>query len=160
MTIAAGVLIVVLLVGACVGVVRRTLTVVTVRGTSMVPTYHPGDRLLVRRAGVRSLRAGQVIVVAAGLPVGTPRLDSPLWMIKRLVARPGDPVPRSEAFRVHDAADDITPHGCLVVAADNPAGVDSRQLGYFAAVNLLGVVVRRLGQPAAHGGVTADAAGL
>jgi signal peptidase I len=85
-----------------------------------------------------------VIVVAAGRPVGTPPLDSPLWMVKRLVALPGDPVPRSETFHVRAAADDVTPPGCLVVAADNPDGVDSRQLGYFAGENLLGVVVRHL----------------
>ena len=137
-------ILVVLLAGAGVGRARRTLAVVTVEGTSMEPTYHWGDRILVRRAGVDRLRVGQVIVVAAGRPVGPPPLDSPLWMIKRLVALPGDPVPRTETFRVHDAAEDVTPDGCLVVAADNPDGVDSRQLGYFAAANVLGRVLRRV----------------
>jgi signal peptidase I len=140
------VLLVLPLIGAGIAWVRWTLAVVTVKGTSMEPTYHRGDRVLVRRTGLRRARVGQVIVIAAGRPLGAPPLDSPLLVIKRLIALPGGAVP---AFRVRDAREDVVPDGRVVVAADNPDGVDSRQLGYFATGNLLGVVVRRLHRPAA-----------
>ncbi|MFH9009631.1 S24 family peptidase [Streptomyces afghaniensis] len=46
---------------ACGVGVARPLLVVTVRGPSMTPTHHHGDRLLVRRT--RTVRPGQVVVV-------------------------------------------------------------------------------------------------
>jgi signal peptidase I len=123
--------------------VRRNLVAVTVSGASMEPTLRHGDRVLVRRAPIGAVRAGQVVVVAAGKPVGDLPRDYPLWMIKRLVAAPGEPVPRQAVPILASAVERAVPEGRMVVLGDNAAGADSRQLGYFHTANLLGVVVRR-----------------
>ncbi|WP_405087351.1 S26 family signal peptidase [Microbispora sp. NBC_01389] len=51
--------------------VRRRFVVVRVSGTSMVPTYRPGDRVLVRRGGGAALRRGQVVIFRHGSRDGT-----------------------------------------------------------------------------------------
>jgi signal peptidase I len=122
---------------------RRTLVVVTVNGESMEPTFRHGERVLVRRAGIDSVRPGQVVVVAPGRPQRLPH-DYPLWMIKRLRAIPGDPVPCDEVPILGAEPEPTVPAARMVVLGDNPSGSDSRQLGYFYTANLLGVVVRRL----------------
>lgn len=122
---------------------RRTLVVVTVNGESMEPTFRHGERVLVRRVGISSVRRGQVVVVAPGRPQRLSR-DYPLWMIKRLRAVPGDPVPRDEVPMLGAEPEPTVPAARMVVLGDNPSGSDSRQLGYFYTANLLGVVVRRL----------------
>jgi signal peptidase I len=114
---------------------RRRLIVVTVRGVSMEPTYSSGDRLLVRRAGLERVRAGQVVVVQVG---GVPDDPTGGRMVKRAVAVPGDPVPPQIPL-----ADSVVPGGWLLVLGDNPArSNDSRRLGYIPADALIGVVVR------------------
>lgn len=50
---------------------RRRFVVVRVSGTSMVPAYRPGDRVLVRRGGRTALRHGQVVVFRHGSRDGT-----------------------------------------------------------------------------------------
>ncbi|WP_182887396.1 S26 family signal peptidase [Microbispora sp. H10885] len=50
---------------------RRRFVVVRVSGTSMVPAYRPGDRVLVRRGGRTALRRGQVVVFRHGSRDGT-----------------------------------------------------------------------------------------
>jgi signal peptidase I len=142
--VVAVVLAVVLAVGPGAVWARRNLVIISVKGESMEPTYHRGDRVVVRRTGANGLQVGQVIVVAAGKPVGLPTLENPLWMIKRLVAVPGDPVPHDRIPRLRDVPERTVPDGCLIVLGDNPAGTDSRQLGYFFTGNLLGVVIRSL----------------
>ncbi|EXG82378.1 S26 family signal peptidase [Cryptosporangium arvum] len=123
--------------------VRRNLVVVRVTGFSMEPTYRSGDRVLVRRCHVSAVRAGQVIVILAGKRLGgPPPIDDPFWVIKRVAAAPGDPVPRTRVPALGAVAEDVVPDDCLVVLGDNPAGTDSRQFGYFAGGNLLGAVVR------------------
>ncbi|GAA0242786.1 S26 family signal peptidase [Cryptosporangium japonicum] len=123
--------------------VRRNLVVVRVTGFSMEPTYRSGDRVLVRRCAVSAVRAGQVIVILAGKAVGgPPRVDDPGWVIKRVAAAPGDPVPRTRVPALGAVAEDVVPDDCLVVLGDNPAGTDSRQFGYYVGANLLGAVVR------------------
>ena len=98
----------------------RRVGIAVVAGRSMLPTLHPGDRLLVayvdRAAGVDHAASGRIAVVR--LP------DRPL-SVKRL--------------GVHD------PEGWWV-ESDNPAeGVDSWTLGRAVAdADVLAVVVARL----------------
>ncbi len=134
---------------------ERVLAEVTVRGKSMEPACHEGERVLVRRAG--RPRPGQVVVVEAwGL--GGEWHDPPLqsrdgpvalsrrhWLIKRVAAIPGDPVPRNAVPALADALEDRVPSGRLVLLGDNhEASFDSRQLGYFPADRVLGTVLHRL----------------
>ncbi|SCL69887.1 S26 family signal peptidase [Micromonospora peucetia] len=135
----------------CHAGLSRRFVVVTVRGVSMEPTYHDGDQVLVRR-NVQPT-AGQVVVfeqgtgdwLAADAPAAA--LTSPRrhWMIKRVAAVPGDAVPRAQVLALHDVPEDRVPAGQLVLLGDNDrAALDSRQVGYFAAESLLGVVLWRI----------------
>jgi signal peptidase I len=121
-------------------VLRSRLLVVTVRGVSMEPTYHSGDRLLVRKARLARVRAGQVVVVQ----VASSTPDDPTGgrMVKRAVAVPGDPVPPQIPV-----PGPRVPVDSLLVLGDNLArSNDSRRLGYLPADALIGVVLRPLGQ--------------
>lgn len=114
--------------------VRRRLVLVTVEGTSMEPTLHPGDRVLVHRRPLSRVRRGDVVVIE---PPDRRRRE---WHIKRVLALPGDPVPRgipapAGVLRV--------PPDALVVLGDAAVSSDSRQHGFFSAADLLGVMVRR-----------------
>lgn len=85
----------------------------------MVPSYLPGDRLLVRRHG-RPLKAGDVVVVAD-------------------LSEPDGKVLRRVVF--------IRRNGMVVVAGDNPArGSQSRQDHQLPRDLVLGRVVRRLSE--------------
>jgi signal peptidase I len=126
-----------------VAVVRRRLVVVSVVGVSMVPTYGPGERVLVRRAPAHALRRGQVVVFEEPGRAGE-------WMIKRVAAVGGDPVPHEMAGRSEAAASTASavPAGRLAVLGDNPNGsYDSREIGYVPGDRVLGVVVRRMAGP-------------
>ncbi len=143
---------------------RRSYITVTVDGPSMLPTYHPGEKLMVRRVAPGALRAGQVVVLD-GLPVRRPggrrppvpvaqRRPIPVpapagvgsgWIVKRVVAVPGDPIPRDSVEALRDEPGSRVPDGHLVLLGDNPErSRDSRQAGYFTADRLVGVVVRRM----------------
>ncbi|MEV7006955.1 signal peptidase I [Streptosporangium sp. NPDC051022] len=124
---------------SALAVLRRRFVAVTVSGRSMEPTLRHGDRVLVRRAGIAAVRAGELAVMAA--PAGMGR-D---WMVKRVVAVPGDPVPHDEIPALARTRDRLVPDGRLVVVGDNlPLSLDSRGFGYVHARQLLGVVVRHL----------------
>ncbi|MEV6522565.1 signal peptidase I [Longispora sp. NPDC051575] len=140
---------------------RRTFVVVTVEGASMSPTYEDGDRVLVRRVRPGGVVAGQVIVLAPpadpgafagrrglrGLPGlrGRIRAAGRLWLVKRLAAGPGDPVPPGLGPALADAAGAVVGAGRMVVLGDNPGqSYDSRQEGFVAAGRVRGVVLRRL----------------
>lgn len=131
------------LTGVAVLVLRTRFVAVLVHGDSMRPTLRPGDRVLVRRVPVGRVRRGQVIVLAppADLPAHE---DDPPWLIKRVIALPGDPVPRAlPALRA--VRETRVPPGQVVVLGDNTArSYDSRRAGYFDAGTMLGVVVRRM----------------
>ncbi|MEV1175886.1 S26 family signal peptidase [Nonomuraea sp. NPDC049784] len=135
---------------------RRRYLVVTVQGESMLPAYLPGERVLVRRTPPGSLHAGQVVVLAGyshgprgkGSRGSLPAEPSPgpRWIIKRVAAVPGDPIPRDTVPALRTAPGTRVPDGRLVVLGDNPdRSHDSRHAGYLAAERLFGVVLRKMG---------------
>lgn len=115
---------------------RRSYVVVTVTGPSMQPTYHDGDRVLVRRRPLSAIRPGDVVVIA--------RPDAAGWMIKRVVAIPGQAPPVDRVPSLSALTQTRVPDGTLVLLGDNPSfSKDSQRYGYLAADRLLGRVVRR-----------------
>ncbi|WP_326822960.1 S26 family signal peptidase [Streptosporangium sp. NBC_01756] len=122
---------------------------ITVDGTSMMPTLTDGDRVLVRRRRLDQLSRGDVVVLEPPLDPsgrympGPSGPDGRRWNIKRVAALPGDPVPAGVTAGAGVA---LVPSGAMVVLGDNPAAsVDSRQRGFFPADQMLGVALRRLG---------------
>ncbi|TDD60290.1 hypothetical protein E1263_11765 [Kribbella antibiotica] len=156
--------VVVTLVLATAGLVAasRRLALVRVAGQSMTPTLADGDRLLAwRRSG--PLRVGDIVVLEAPYPVGVvphaaagklhppPWQTGPAspgeldrrWIVKRVVALPGDVVPPEGAGCL--TAGTVVPPGCLLVVGDNPdQSYDSRHVGFVPAERVLGLVIRRL----------------
>ncbi len=96
---------------------RWPLRIALVRGPSMVPTLHDGDRVLVLHGRPRRTpRVGRVVLVA--LP------DRPL-SIKRITA--------------------VDPAGHIEVGGDNPYGsTDSRDLGALPTDAILGIGLLRV----------------
>lgn len=130
-----------------VGGARRLLLVVTVEGTSMTPTYPPGQRLLVLRTPVARVRRGAAVVfrLAADGQGGAAR---PPLIVKRLAAGAGDPVPPAVREAVGTRDGGRVPRGSVVLLGDDPAtSTDSRAWGYVARHRISGVVVARLGPP-------------
>lgn len=132
---------------AVAATLRRRFVAVVVDGASMEPTLRPGERVLVRRVALDRVRLGQIVVLAmpVDMHAALPAVDNPPWLIKRVVALPGDPVPYDRVPVLRDNGDDRVPAGHLVVLGDNEArSFDSRRAGYFTADALLGVVLRKL----------------
>ncbi|MEU6370052.1 S26 family signal peptidase [Streptomyces sp. NPDC046931] len=140
-----------------VRLLRQRLTAVTVRGRSMEPGYVDGDRVLVSRPG--RLVPGRVVVLERSCPDGGRSLP-PLppgaspeavrgrhWIVKRIAAVPGDPVPRTTVPALAAVPETRVPPGRLVLLGDNPdASIDSRQVGYFPLDRILGTVMCPLGR--------------
>ncbi|MFJ4585169.1 S26 family signal peptidase [Streptomyces echinatus] len=131
---------------------RRRYLLVAVRGASMEPALRAGERVVVRRTGMRDVRRGSVVVVRNAAALESPprpgevvnRAAYAPVLIKRVAAIPGDPLADVPALaRVADA---VVPSDRLVLLGDNAlASYDSRQHGYFRAQDVLGVVVRPFG---------------
>lgn len=147
--------------GALLLVLRRRYLVVTVDGRSMEPTYRSGQRVLVRRLPARvpgrAVRTGQVVVIRAPQPAdpfdipGVPRetihrvAPDDRLLLKRLVAGPGDPVPRADVPPLRDVPETVVPAARFVVLGDNARiSYDSREYGYVPADLLVGVALRTL----------------
>lgn len=133
-------------VAGAAGVVwaRRRLLMVSVSGDSMRPAYRSGDRVLVRRVPAGRLRREDVVLAdVAGLVPGRVRADPGAgYVVKRVAAVPGDPVPAEVPRR---AGETEVPRGTFVLLGDNAGhSVDSRHFGYVPAAGLLGKVVRVL----------------
>lgn len=56
---------------------RRRYIVITVTGVSMEPAYRSGDRVLVRRAPLASVRRGQAVLLAGTLAEMWPEMAAP-----------------------------------------------------------------------------------
>lgn len=130
---------------AVLGVVaaRRRLLLIEVVGDSMSPTYRTGDRLLVRRT--HRFRTGDVVIArhqAGGRPDARTEPLATAWLVKRLVALPGDPVPESVRPVVTDPT---VPPGSCVLLGDHPQSGDSRIWGLVPMADLGGVALVRVG---------------
>ena len=135
---------------------RTLLLIVTVEGTSMIPTFNPGDRLLVMRFWPKRLvRKGHIVV--GNLPFGqySPFLEENPLFIKRVVALPLE----SYVTDIHE----LLPHqqtqqaihyhlgkrvwkipaGHIFVKGDS-SGSDSRTWGPIAISSIRGLVIGRL----------------
>jgi signal peptidase I len=117
---------------------RRRYMLITVRGTSMTPTYADGQRLLLRRGG---FAAGDVVMFRSPMRFAG-GMD---WLVKRVAAMPGDPVPADMAER---AAVAVVPPGRLLVRSD-AGGLDSRHLGLISQQDVVGRVCPARSGPAA-----------
>jgi signal peptidase I len=111
----------------------------------MEPDLADGDRLLVRRCGLRGLHRGQLVVfsepgLARRRPVWLTGAAANVWVIKLVAALPGDLVPDS----VRPAADGtaVVPAGAIVVLGRTASSRDSRQWGFIPASQIFGVCQR------------------
>jgi signal peptidase I len=128
-------------IAAAVMVIRTRVLVVMVRGMSMAPTLQPGDRLFVRRGAPPTV--GAIVVVDEPQPCRPGQAPTVHWVVKRVAAVAGDPVPsciRVQATRV--------PDGQLVVLGDNlDHSRDSRHFGFAGTDRVIGVALRQLSIP-------------
>jgi signal peptidase I len=128
---------------ALLALARSVLFVVRVDGTSMLPTFRPGDAVLAvrRRAVRRRLRRGDIVVcqMAGDLP------GAATLLIKRVAAVAGDS-PQSHSPQSHSPQGDtgVVPPGRVFVCGDGPASYDSRQFGPIPVADVVGHVVARL----------------
>lgn len=123
---------------------RRSLAVVRVRGTSMLPTLADNDRVLAITA-LRLRRPGLGDIVVIRGPGRTPDGARELW-IKRVVALPGQ---STDQYCLGDIRPwGRVPAGSVFVVGDGPRSRDSRATGPIAMTHLHGVVVRRIGSRA------------
>ncbi|MFF3326396.1 S26 family signal peptidase [Streptomyces sp. NPDC002889] len=129
---------------------RRHCTLLDVTGSSMLPTYREGDRLLAVKVPARLVRRGSAVAIrmraapdldtADGFPPG---ILVPTCLIKRVAALPGDRVPGPSS------APGVVPARHVFVLGDNPeASYDSRHTGPVPFDLLTAVVLCRVRQGA------------
>ncbi|HEU5471041.1 MAG TPA: S26 family signal peptidase [Actinophytocola sp.] len=132
---------------------RLQFLVVVVDGPSMSPGFVSGDRVLARRMPAGVLRAGQVVVLRH--PAAPPGDRRGPWLVKRIAALPGNPVPEPVRSSQGWPAGTVVPPGHLVALGDNSGhSYDSRQWGLSTLDDIAGVIVRRLGGPPEESGST------
>ena len=134
-----------LLLGGFV-VLRQALAVVTVEGTSMVPTLHYGDRVLAWRLWpARWLRRGAIVVVEHEADRARARRWSrpqePALYVKRLVGLPGDTVQSGNDETQRLA---VPPRHLFVCGDNRPGSRDSRHWGPLPLRSLRGIVLTKL----------------
>ncbi len=144
----------VVLPGTLLGIRRRYL-IVSVSGSSMEPTLRAGQGVLARRCSGCQVRAGDVVIVqdVEGLDPGPGRKPltakqigrSAPHLIKRVLARAGDPVPHEQIPALRDTAEVQIPQGRIVLIGDNSlSSNDSRHHGYYLEQHIIGKMIRRL----------------
>lgn len=139
-------LVVVLVTVAVVTCVRRTMMRVVIEGPSMLPTLDDGSRVLVRRIGP-AVRVGAVVVLETPA-IGAPTAATGRWVVKRVAAVPGDPLPPAVAAATGAPAGSRVPPGHVAVLGDNPdESIDSRHYGPVALTRVLGVAVGHRPRP-------------
>lgn len=139
---------------AGIRVLRRRVAIVTVAGSSMEPALAAGDKVLVRRAGLAELHAGDIVVIEqpslSGGWTNAPARWPPRhqnWIIKRVAALPGDVRPDSLLPAPTQETGPTVPERSFVVLGDNmDTSYDSRRIGYIPSERLLGTMIRRLRQ--------------
>ncbi len=105
------------------------LFAVTISGRSMEPSLRPGRRAFILRMRPRR---GDIVLLSDPHVPGA-------YVIKRLAAVAGDPVPPSCASAVKAAR---VPDGRIILLGDNPGhSVDSRLRGTYPAGILIGVAL-------------------
>jgi signal peptidase I len=130
---------------ACVAVLRRLFLIVRVEGSSMVPAIQPGERLLILRLRLR-VRVGSIVALRP--PFGSRAsagVASGYWLIKRVVALSGEPMPAVVLHQYLGQPQMTVPEGSIVVLGDDPASQDSKQWGPIPRALVAGIMVRRLG---------------
>jgi signal peptidase I len=135
------------------------LTVVQVRGPSMVPSYTDGQVLFVNRLayGLQGPIIGRYLWIwkapEKGDPVVVQRPDADLWVVKRVAGLPGTPltvqnhqltvgnrtVSLTPAQEYWLAACPQVPAGTVFVLGDNlDRSLDSRDWGFVPVTDVLG----------------------
>lgn len=135
----------VLMLAVAAVLVGRRLVVVSVSGDSMAPTLHSGDRLLVRRVPGETVRVGEVVVVQESRPCRPGDDRSVDWMVKRVVAVPGDPTPSFLPSWERGPNGRVPPHRLVLLGDNAEWSRDSRHFGSVPADRVLGVVLRTVG---------------
>lgn len=109
---------------------RMAFLFVTVVGSSMEPTYAPGDRVIaIRRRLARQVRVGDVVVLRGRSTAGR-------HLIKRVAATSGMDVPGQPGETV--------PARSLWVLGDARESFDSRHFGAVDDDEAVGLVIRHL----------------
>ena len=131
---------------------------VIIRGRSMLPTFHSGERAILLRGYYKCNRIKRGDVVAISIKT----LSAPL--IKRVVAVAGDRVEEINGFIYVDGKntgvqmtkvletqlqhyDWLIPPDTVMVLSDNPSiGMDSRSFGLISTNQILGKVIKEVNQ--------------
>ena len=107
---------------------RRRWMIVTVRGHSMEPTLHDGERLL----ALRTRRGRRAALPAIGdIVVFLP--DAMGYRVKRVAGVAGELVPPW----IPERAGERIPADHVIVRGDNPRSEGSRELGYIAVGSII-----------------------